>query len=225
MVPFLLLRCLQSAISSAADNQRPKVFVSSSAVGYYGASSTSSFTEDSPAGSDYLAEICKGELICWWRAGGSSVLRESDVMCLVLPVAAAAACGPGGGVVLASSDPVPSLCTDACPATYLVCLMSAPGGRVGGSSDQRAQKHPGRHHQDGHCVGTRRRRPGAHAAHLRALRRYEGCVHARSQPGPADQPSVMCAALHCASNSVRLGCKHTVWQRCTAFALQLAQAR
>ena len=52
---------LQSAISTAADNQRPKVFVSSSAVGYYGASQTSSFTEDSPAGGDYLAEICKGE--------------------------------------------------------------------------------------------------------------------------------------------------------------------
>lgn len=52
---------LQSAISSAADNQRPKVFVSSSAVGYYGASQNSSFTEDSPAGTDYLAEVCQGE--------------------------------------------------------------------------------------------------------------------------------------------------------------------
>jgi NAD dependent epimerase/dehydratase family enzyme len=51
---------VQSAISSAAENQRPKVFVSSSAVGYYGASQTSSFTEDSPAGNDFLAEICKG---------------------------------------------------------------------------------------------------------------------------------------------------------------------
>lgn len=56
----------QNAISSAADNQRPKVFVSSSAVGYYGASQTNSFTEDSPAGGDYLAEICKGEL---WARG------------------------------------------------------------------------------------------------------------------------------------------------------------
>jgi NAD dependent epimerase/dehydratase family enzyme len=52
---------VQGAISSLPDNQRPKVLVSSSAVGYYGASSTSSFTEDSPAGTDYLAEICKGE--------------------------------------------------------------------------------------------------------------------------------------------------------------------
>lgn len=77
LLPFLLLHGLQSAISSAADNQRPKVFVSSSAVGYYGASSTSSFTEDSPAGSDYLAEICKGELDCWWRARG--VFRAAGV--------------------------------------------------------------------------------------------------------------------------------------------------
>jgi NAD dependent epimerase/dehydratase family enzyme len=52
---------LQSAISSTADNQRPKVFVSSSAVGYYGASQNSSFTEDSPAGTDYLAEVCQGK--------------------------------------------------------------------------------------------------------------------------------------------------------------------
>lgn len=51
---------VQSSISSAPENQRPKVFVSSSAVGYYGASQTSSFTEDSPAGNDFLAEICKG---------------------------------------------------------------------------------------------------------------------------------------------------------------------
>lgn len=57
---MLLPGDLQSAISSTPDGKRPKVFVSSSAVGYYGASQTSSFTEDSPAGSDYLADICKG---------------------------------------------------------------------------------------------------------------------------------------------------------------------
>lgn len=68
---------LQNAISSAPDNQRPKVFVSSSAVGYYGASQTSSFTEDSPAGSDYLAEICQGERL--GLRGGSGVLCVAHV--------------------------------------------------------------------------------------------------------------------------------------------------
>lgn len=65
---------LQSAISSAADNQQPKVFVSSSAVGYYGASQTSSFTEDSPAGNDYLAEICQGAHDC---PGSAAVCSSS----------------------------------------------------------------------------------------------------------------------------------------------------
>jgi len=47
------------AIRSAPEGQRPKVLVSASAVGFYGNSQTASFVEDSPAGSDYLAEICK----------------------------------------------------------------------------------------------------------------------------------------------------------------------
>jgi uncharacterized protein (TIGR01777 family) len=40
-------------------NKRPKVFVQASAVGYYGVNPTGTVTEDSPAGSDYLAEVCK----------------------------------------------------------------------------------------------------------------------------------------------------------------------
>lgn len=40
-----------------SDNQ-PKVFVTSSATGYYGYSETESFTEDSPAGDGFLAEVC-----------------------------------------------------------------------------------------------------------------------------------------------------------------------
>ena len=37
---------------------RPKVFISTSAIGFYGTSETRTFDESSAAGSDYLAEIC-----------------------------------------------------------------------------------------------------------------------------------------------------------------------
>lgn len=37
---------------------RPKVFISTSAIGFYGTSETGTFDESSAAGSDYLAEIC-----------------------------------------------------------------------------------------------------------------------------------------------------------------------
>eukprot|EP00775_Hariotina_reticulata_P007725 gene7725-7924_t len=64
-----------AAINKAPDAQRPKVFVSSSAVGYYGASQTSSFTEDSPAGGDYLAQICTE-----WEAAAQKVPPTTRVV-------------------------------------------------------------------------------------------------------------------------------------------------
>jgi len=38
--------------------ERPKVYVSASAVGYYGTSDTTTFTEASPPGNDFLAQVC-----------------------------------------------------------------------------------------------------------------------------------------------------------------------
>ncbi|KAL2329021.1 hypothetical protein Fmac_022448 [Flemingia macrophylla] len=46
-------------INSAPDDIRPKVFVSATAVGYYGSSETQIFDEQSPSGNDYLAEVCR----------------------------------------------------------------------------------------------------------------------------------------------------------------------
>lgn len=48
---------LAAAIGSLP--QPPRVLVQASAVGYYGTSAEASFREDSPSGSDFLAEICR----------------------------------------------------------------------------------------------------------------------------------------------------------------------
>ncbi|PNW83260.1 hypothetical protein CHLRE_05g233305v5 [Chlamydomonas reinhardtii] len=48
-----------NAIKAAPADKRPKVLVSASAVGYYGISQTATYSEDSPSGSDYLAEVCR----------------------------------------------------------------------------------------------------------------------------------------------------------------------
>jgi NAD dependent epimerase/dehydratase family enzyme len=44
------------------------VFVSSSAVGFYGTDPKTTFTEDAPNGRDYLAQVCKE-----WEAAAAAV--------------------------------------------------------------------------------------------------------------------------------------------------------
>jgi uncharacterized protein (TIGR01777 family) len=53
---LLATRALASAIRGAATP--PAVFVSGSAVGFYGASDDRSLTESAPAGTDFLAQLC-----------------------------------------------------------------------------------------------------------------------------------------------------------------------
>jgi uncharacterized protein (TIGR01777 family) len=43
-----------------AQASRPSAYISASAIGYYGASETATFTEDSPPGDDFLAGVCAG---------------------------------------------------------------------------------------------------------------------------------------------------------------------
>ena len=48
-----------SAINKLPSGQRPSVLVSTSAVGYYGVSTSETFDESSRPGSDFLAKVCQ----------------------------------------------------------------------------------------------------------------------------------------------------------------------
>ncbi|XP_074334642.1 epimerase family protein SDR39U1 homolog, chloroplastic isoform X1 [Apium graveolens] len=63
------------AINESQEAIRADVFVSATAVGYYGTSETQIFDEQSPSGSDYLAEVCRE-----WE---STALRVDDKVRLV----------------------------------------------------------------------------------------------------------------------------------------------
>ncbi len=52
-------------------NNKPQVLISASAIGYYGVSETASFDEASPAGNDFLAEICQK----WEAAAKTASIR------------------------------------------------------------------------------------------------------------------------------------------------------
>lgn len=49
-------KAVQDAISGAS--KKPAVLIQSSAVGYYGSTGNEDITEDSPAGKDFLADVC-----------------------------------------------------------------------------------------------------------------------------------------------------------------------
>ncbi|RLM78855.1 hypothetical protein C2845_PM12G32010 [Panicum miliaceum] len=62
-----------------ADAQ-PSVFVSATAIGYYGSSEIHSFDESSPSGNDYLAEVCRE-----WEATARQV-NQQDVRLVLLRI-------------------------------------------------------------------------------------------------------------------------------------------
>jgi uncharacterized protein (TIGR01777 family) len=68
-------RSLSEAIHRAASP--PAVFISGSAVGYYGSRHDQIVTEDTPAGSDFLADVCVR-----WEAEAIRASNHSRVVCL-----------------------------------------------------------------------------------------------------------------------------------------------
>jgi len=62
-------RMIVEAISQGEN--KPKVLINASAIGYYGTSETETYTEISPAGSDFLAEVCQS-----WENEAQKVTSE-----------------------------------------------------------------------------------------------------------------------------------------------------
>ena len=57
---------------------KPKVLVNASAIGYYGTSEIETFTENSPAGQDFLAQVCQT-----WEAEAKQVENEGVRLAIV----------------------------------------------------------------------------------------------------------------------------------------------
>lgn len=62
-------RMIVEAISQGEN--KPKVLINASAIGYYGTSETETYTEISPAGNDFLAEVCQS-----WENEAQKVTSE-----------------------------------------------------------------------------------------------------------------------------------------------------
>lgn len=84
------------ALNAAVGSERPSVLVSASAVGFYGASTSARFDEQSESGRDYLSLVCRR-----WEAAAAGV--PSGVRCVVLRFGIVL--GLGGGA-LAKMAPV-----------------------------------------------------------------------------------------------------------------------
>jgi uncharacterized protein (TIGR01777 family) len=73
---LLATRSLAAAIAQAP--VAPRLFISSSAVGYYGASGGEPKTESSPTGSDFLAHLCED-----WEAEARKAAREGMRLAII----------------------------------------------------------------------------------------------------------------------------------------------
>jgi uncharacterized protein (TIGR01777 family) len=79
------------AIKIAAMTTKPKLFISGSAVGYYGPHGDEEITEASPPGSDFLAVVCSH-----WEEEAKAVVRHGVRLALLRT---GVVLGPGGGAL------------------------------------------------------------------------------------------------------------------------------
>ncbi len=77
--------------SLASSESKPDVLVCASAIGLYGATGDDSFTEESPTGTDFLAEVCQE-----WEAEGQ---KASELGIRVVHVRIGLVLGIGGGLL------------------------------------------------------------------------------------------------------------------------------
>lgn len=91
----------------ARHESKPRIYVSSSAVGYYGTSETATFTEADPPGSDFLARVC----VEWERVAATGKAFGMRVACV------------RAGLVLSSDG--------GALAKLLPLFKAGTGGRVG----------------------------------------------------------------------------------------------
>ncbi|HEY1428783.1 MAG TPA: NAD-dependent epimerase/dehydratase family protein, partial [Candidatus Tumulicola sp.] len=76
---------------------KPSAYVSASAIGYYGASETATFTENSPPGDDFLAQVCVG----WER----EAFRARDFGMRAVVVRTGVVLGKDGGALATMLPP------------------------------------------------------------------------------------------------------------------------
>ena len=82
----------QNLVASLADiNPKPDTLICASAIGYYGGNNNESFTEASPAGTDYLAEVCAE-----WEVEAQ---KASELGIRVVMVRIGLVLGLGGGLL------------------------------------------------------------------------------------------------------------------------------
>lgn len=85
-------------IKAIDKEERPKVLVNASAVGYYGVSDIKEFDETSPPGDDFLAYLCQR-----WESAAQQLDQSFGTRVVILRLGVVI--GPGGGV-LASMTPI-----------------------------------------------------------------------------------------------------------------------
>jgi hypothetical protein len=81
----------------AKAKQKPKVFISASAVGYYGPRNDELLTEESPAGNDFLGRLCSA-----WEA---EAFKAAELGIRVVCPRIGVVLGPGGGALTKMAGP------------------------------------------------------------------------------------------------------------------------